>query len=39
MINCQENTTTPNIRYKTLGFRWLFEHYATQQVRCNWTEK
>jgi len=23
--------------HKTLGFKWLFEHSATHQVRCNWT--
>ena len=30
---------TDNTRYKTLGFRWLFKHSATHQVRCNWTGK
>ena len=31
--------TSPNKRYKTLGFKWLFERSAPHQVRCNWTGK
>ena len=27
------------MRYKTLGFKWLFKHSTTHQVWCNWTEK
>ena len=32
-------TAAHNIVYKTLGFKWLFKHSATHQVRCNWTGK
>ncbi len=27
------------MRYKTLGFKWLFKHSTTHQVWCNWTGK
>lgn len=36
-IDEEQRTTAYNKRYKTLGFKWLFERSATHQVRCNWT--
>jgi hypothetical protein len=32
-----DRTAAANKRYKTLGFKWLFELSAPHQVRCNLT--
>ena len=34
-----QRTTAYNKRYKTLGFKWLFERFTPHQVRCNLTGK
>jgi hypothetical protein len=39
-INFKQTEARPhNIVYKTLGFKWLFEHSTPHQVCCNLTGK
>lgn len=33
------NKVLSTTRGKILGFKWLFKHSTTHQVRCNWTGK
>ena len=35
----KQRKTPYNTRYKTLGFKWLFERSTSHQVRCNSTGK
>jgi len=38
-ITKDDKKYTHNIVYKALGYKWLFEHSAPHQVRCNLTGK